>query len=284
MNQVPEQKKKRRKRRKQKRKKRCIPQMDQKKKKGEEALISQGLTSIPKSLNTNQLTSLSVDGNQLGHNELALLIASPSLKTLSAKNNWIFKVPPTLMQDGKKLGKLMLEGNPLVWPVSASKAGSLSKVSDWRYAIQSSMGKRVFRLYLEDKEDICHFVDMEIVLMGDPMYPDKDEDRGTIVVGAPRAEKEKFVIPLHDRAKKNRFQDPDESTHPWYRIAIRDHAQPATYLYAGVFDGHGGSWVSSALQSNLHTKLAEANLLSDAHFDPATEEQRYIDGIAPSHV
>lgn len=192
------------------------------------------------------------------------------------RNNWVCKVPLSI-QKTIKLSKLHLEGNPLAWPVSGSKAGSVSKVGDWKTLVASSVGKRVFRMYVEEGAEGCKYVDVECVLMGDPMYPDKDEDRGVVIVGAPRSDSGKMTLPMHDRAKKNKFEDVDESIKPWYRIPISEHVHPISYFYGAVFDGHGGNWVSSALQSNLHQKLSEAKLLSDEQFDAAREQERYVE-------
>jgi hypothetical protein len=88
----------------------------------------------------------------------------------------------------------------------------------------------------------------------DPMWPDKDEDRGQISLGLPM-EPGLFAVPFHDRTlvmttthnthttlacpdlhdlnQKNVFDDPDEMILPWYRNPIEDRVVPATYLYAG---------------------------------------------------
>jgi hypothetical protein len=116
-------------------------------KKGEEVHTDQGLTEVPRSLDTSKITALTLDNNQLSGKELATLFTSPSLKKLSARHNWIFEVRiksvikravanilccrqvhPSIQQ-AKKLTKLELEGNPLAWPVSAAQAKGIVKVN-----------------------------------------------------------------------------------------------------------------------------------------------------------
>lgn len=56
-----------------------------KKKKGEEELVSQGLKSIPASLEVAKLTALTLDGNQLNHQHLDLLFdQSPRFAPLTS--------------------------------------------------------------------------------------------------------------------------------------------------------------------------------------------------------
>lgn len=243
---------------------------------GDETFVRLGLNALPPTLDLTKVTALSLDDNALTGAELVPLFASPTLRTLSAKNNRIIKVPPSLAAT-KKLSVLELQGNPLAWPVSAAKAMEVTKVSAWRDHL-AAVGKRIFRMYKAADADATQlpYVDIEVSLMADPMYPDKDEDRGIVLLGAPHARDGHVSVPMHDLAKKNRFGDPDELQSPWYRVPVEHHVLPATYLYAGVFDGHGGNWVSSALRQYLHVRLAEAKLMSDEAFESADAEvERY---------
>jgi hypothetical protein len=83
-------------------------QNSKKPKKGEEEHVNLGLKELPPALDVTKITALMLDNNQLSGKSLAALFSSPSLKVLSARHNWVFKLPPEITQ-AKKLSKLELE-------------------------------------------------------------------------------------------------------------------------------------------------------------------------------
>lgn len=234
------------------------------------------LTSIPTTLVLTDLTSLVLDRNHLRSSHLELVLTeAASLRSLSVRDNLIMCVPDQLRQR-RRLKTLDLAGNPLAWPVFPPQCASLTKRSLWLDAMDTALGKCVYRLYLHEDGDHVHYVDMEVALFADPMWPDgKDEDRGLVRVALAHGgsmdvseHSLKTVRPpeadaLHSFSLEARpgfnwrlFQPPAPVVSPQSgtvasplsfllrslltRSVPPRHLYPITSLFAGVFDGHGG--------------------------------------------
>ncbi len=193
-----------------------------------------------------------LDDNCLDHAHLDTVFQkAPLLSVCSFRKNRVVRVPRSILSL-KKLKALHLEDNPVGWPLRPAKS------EDWKKAVQKEPpGRRVFRIYEdESREGRVHFADLEVVVMSDPMYKDKDEDRSDVRFGGCAWSPEQlFEVPLHDRNIRNRFGDPDMSRPPWYRNELEGgvvaRVFPAEWLSVTVCDGHGGYWVAEALKQNL---------------------------------
>ena len=225
-------------------------------KKSEAALVEdhrgQNLVALPATLRFEVLHEVVFDNNCLDHDHLDLVLQkAPLLSVCSFRKNRVVRVPRSI-SGLKKLRALHLEDNPVGWPRPPAKG------ADWKKAVANEPpGRRVFRIYAcEASEGRLQYADLEVVVMSDPMYKDKDEDRSDVRFGgcgwAEDAEG-LWALPIHDRALHNRFGDPDVSRRPWYRNDLESAARvfPAEWLSVTVCDGHGGHWVAEALKQNL---------------------------------
>ena len=243
-----------------------------KKGKEEEDLSEQKLAKIPEKPSAapewSMITHVRMDGNQLTHKELKKLIkASPLLVECSAQKNWIVKVPSGVRMM-KKLKKLSLEDNPIGWPLKNSK-------NDWKKAVINDLpGRKVYRMYLEEKDDMIHYADMEVIVMGEAMFDDKDEDRSDLKVGLPNGEV--LTLDMHDRDRVNKFKDPDETVAPWYRVKSKN-VFPIDFFSAGVFDGHGGSLTSTCLKQNMFKWVQKFGILEKEEKIEDSIREMYVD-------
>ncbi len=228
------------------------------------------LVSLPPTLPFETLTAVSFDSNQLDHSHLEELFSKALLLAeCSFKSNRVVKVPRSILKL-KKLQVLHLDDNPIGWP----RPPPAKRLGDWKRAVQDEpLGRRVFRIYDEDPVgELQWFTDVEIVCMGDPMFKDKDEDRADVRFGgcrwAPAGKdeddpEELYTLPFHNRGKKNKFGDADQSYSPWYRVELPgpERVYPAEFLSVSVMDGHGGFWVAEALKQNLLRKLMHVGVV-----------------------
>ena len=234
----------------------------------EAELVQDGmeLVTLPPTVAWETLHCVSLNNNKLGNDALATLLEAGRLLSHVAWNQNHVTVVPAAITKHKKIKQLCLDDNPIAWPHAPEKP------HDWKRAVQQdAVGRRVFRMYTNEDEDDngrIHFVDLEIVLMGDPIFCDKDEDRGDVRIGTPgwcKGKHNAFTLPMHNRAQKTNFGDPDIRFRPYYRNELPGelphHVLPMEYLSVSVMDGHGGPWVSEALRQGLFNKLHESGLM-----------------------
>merc|ERR1711991_765778 len=186
----------------------------------DEDLRNLKLYSLPPTLQFSSLSSISLADNKLDQSHLAKLLKNaPQIQSIDFQNNRVVVVPQ-MIADHKKIKRLNLEGNPVGWP----RPPHHKHQHDWKRAVLlEPKGRRVFRMYMAEKEGKIPFADLELVLMGDPMFTDKDEDRGEVKLGAEMfkgLEDAVYSLPMHDCAKKNKFGDLDESNSPWYQAEL----------------------------------------------------------------
>jgi hypothetical protein len=209
------------------------------------------LVSLPPSLRFEVLGEVVFDDNCLDHTHLDTLFQkAPLLSACSFRKNRVVRVPRSIL-GLKKFKALHLEDNPVGWPRRPVKE------EGWKKAVMNEpLGRRVFRIYEDEpSEGRLQYVDLEVVVMSDPMYKDKDEDRSDVTFGGCSwSPEQQFSVPTHDRHKRNRYGDPDTTLRPWYRNDIEGteaRVFPAEWLSVTVCDGHGGYWVAEALKQNF---------------------------------
>lgn len=220
----------------------------------EEDLRDQQLTKLPDNPEWSKVTIVRFDKNFLTHKSLKTLCKqSPLLVEISATNNHIVKLPHELTKL-KKLKVMNFENNPIAYPLMNAKLKN-----NWKKALfEDKQGRRSFRMYFDEVDGVLQYADVEIVVMGEKMYPQKDEDRSDVKIGLLNDEVQ--TLQMHDRDKQ-RFGGPDETIPPWYRQPSKKKVFPTKFVNVGVFDGHGGSFVSTALKQHMFKFIEKHNLL-----------------------